>query len=145
MHRAERDAQLLRIGDRILPPQPLGHACQVRFGLLARHARLQSRQRPQEIHRRAHATPRVGIRSEWNRQFCVSDRKEALRRQDAHHGVAGAIERQCLSHHLRISSEAPLPEAMAQHHDALLSRRVIGGQQGATDHRLHAQHLKGVG
>ncbi len=145
MQRTERHAQFLPIGDRVFSPEPLGHRRQIRFGLLARDARLQPRQRAQEIHRRAHPPPRIRIRSQRNRQLGFPDRKEELRRQDTHDGVARAIECQRRSHHLRIGAETPLPEAMTHDHDPLLPRRVIRGQQCASDGGLHAQHLEGIG
>ena len=64
------------------------------------------------------------------------------RRHHANHGVALAVECDCLIQDFGIAAKTPLPQPVTQDHYVVVSRLIFFGQKVATQLRLSAEHRK---
>src|SRR5262249_15886400 len=63
-------------------------------------------------------------------------------RHHADDRVGIIVDRNALACDGRIGAESPLPQPLAQDHDALAIRRIFLLREAAPDGRIHAQHAK---
>jgi hypothetical protein len=91
----------------------MGNRIQVRLGLLRCHPWPKARDNAKKI-RSAVRTTRVAPQRRWHRQFGFSKREDEAGREDAHHRVSGAIQRDLLPHDVPIGGEATIPKPVRQ-------------------------------
>ena len=66
------------------------------------------------------------------------------RRQHSDHGVRAVVHLEKLADDVRIAAVAALPVFVAQNQNGVGAVIFIGGDEGAAQHRLHAQHIEEI-
>src|SRR6266498_5464459 len=67
------------------------------------------------------------------------------RRHDADNRMRDTVERDAASERIRVGAETPMPQAMAQNHDAWRHGAVFFRRKPTTKNGLHTCHLKEIG
>src|SRR2546423_7541082 len=104
------------------------------------YARLQSANALERIRRGARRVQR-----QRNPQLRFDSRVFELRRHHADDFARGVIQDERVAYDLRITAEAPLPESVTNHTNAILAGRVLAFAKGATERRVDAEDFEVIG
>src|ERR1051326_1019803 len=81
-------------------------------------------------------------KNERRPQLAAVVRKVEILRHDTDDGEAAAIECHGLADDVLRAAEAPLPEAMFEHRDILMSRFALFALKGAAHHCPHSKRIE---